>query len=120
MTVVGNSALEDRPKGPALVILDPTLTADTPEFIWLSTGVRAIDHCVEIMCSLSATEKSDQDASSGLRLLVPGLLRCKRAADQGGGGSKRDADGNEREDAMYAWRCRCDERDSSAWHPDWC
>ena len=82
-------------KGPALVLLDPDLTADTPEFIWLSTGVRAIDHCVEIMCSLSATEKSDQDASSGLRRLVPGLLRCKRAADQDGGGSKRDADGNE-------------------------
>ena len=82
-------------KGPALVVLDPDLTADTPEFIWLSTGVRAIDHCVEIMCSLSATDESDRDASSGLKLLVPGLLRCKRNSKQDRGGSKGNPDGNE-------------------------
>jgi len=64
-------------KGPALVILDPELTTTTPENIWLQSGVRAVDHCVEGMCSLSSTIASDADAAKGLRLLVPGLLRCK-------------------------------------------
>jgi alcohol dehydrogenase class IV len=65
-------------KGPALVILDPELTTTTPDRIWLSTGMRAVDHCVEGMCSLQSTTASDEDATKGLRLLVPGLLRCKR------------------------------------------
>lgn len=64
-------------KGPALVILDPELTTTTPENIWLQSGVRAIDHCVEGICSLEATGESDADAVKGLKLLVPGLLKCK-------------------------------------------
>jgi len=36
-----------------------------------------MDHCVEALCSLEATQKSDTKAETGLRLLVPGLLRCK-------------------------------------------
>lgn len=62
---------------PALVILDAALTRTTPESIWLSTGVRAIDHCVETICSLQADENSEQDARKGLALLVPNLLKTK-------------------------------------------
>ncbi len=65
-------------KGPALIILDSQLTTTTPERWWLSTGVRAVDHCVEAMCSLESTPACDEDASKGLRLLIPGLLRCKK------------------------------------------
>ncbi|RPI30549.1 MAG: iron-containing alcohol dehydrogenase, partial [Hyphomicrobiaceae bacterium] len=36
---------------PAAVILDPAVTRHTPEWLWLSTGVRAVDHCVEGICS---------------------------------------------------------------------
>lgn len=64
-------------KGPALVILDPELTTSTPEHVWLQSGVRAVDHCVEGICSLSSTPSSDADAAKGLKLLVSGLLRCK-------------------------------------------
>ena len=63
--------------GPALVILDAELTTTTPDSVWLQSGVRAIDHCVEGMCSLQSTPESDKVAADGLRLLVPGLLRCK-------------------------------------------
>ncbi|KAI9796549.1 MAG: hypothetical protein M1833_006113 [Piccolia ochrophora] len=66
---------------PTLVILDPQLSTTTPERVWLSTGIRAVDHCVEGICSGSATAESDADAAAGLRRLVPGLLRCKRNAD---------------------------------------
>jgi alcohol dehydrogenase class IV len=63
--------------GPNLVILDPTLCLTTPSYHWLSTGVRAVDHCVEALCSLEATRESDERAERGLRLLVPALIACK-------------------------------------------
>ncbi|KAK3073518.1 hypothetical protein LTR53_004857 [Teratosphaeriaceae sp. CCFEE 6253] len=53
------------------------LCQTTPEYHWLSTGIRGVDHCVEAMCSLNATVESDGKAEQGLRLLIPGLLRCK-------------------------------------------
>ena len=64
--------------GVNLVILDPELCTTTPEYHWLSTGVRSLDHCVEALCSLYGTEKSDQKAEEGLKLLVPSLLQCKK------------------------------------------
>ncbi|KAI5357331.1 putative alcohol dehydrogenase, iron-type/glycerol dehydrogenase GldA [Septoria linicola] len=64
-------------RGPALVVLDAQLTTTTPDSIWLQSGVRAIDHCVEGMCSLPSTSESDGAATAGLRELIPGLLRCK-------------------------------------------
>ncbi|KAK6428633.1 hypothetical protein LTR95_015222 [Oleoguttula sp. CCFEE 5521] len=63
--------------GSRLVILDPELCLTTPEYHWLSTGIRAVDHCVEALCCLTAMEESDRKAEEGLRSLVPGLLRCK-------------------------------------------
>lgn len=63
--------------GSKLIILDPELCALTPEYHWLSTGVRSIDHCVEALCCLTATPASDDRAEKGLRLLVPSLLKCK-------------------------------------------
>jgi alcohol dehydrogenase class IV len=64
--------------GPRLIILDPELTATTPDKIWLSTGIRAVDHCVEILCSNVYYEETDECALKGLGMLVPGLLRCKQ------------------------------------------
>ncbi|KAI0406661.1 putative Fe-containing alcohol dehydrogenase [Xylaria palmicola] len=62
---------------PALVILDPELATTTPDSIWLSTGVRALDHCIETLCSLQSNEGADEAARQGLRMLVPGLIKCK-------------------------------------------
>jgi alcohol dehydrogenase class IV len=63
--------------GSKLVILDAALSIHTPAFYWLSTGIRGVDHCVETICSLQATEETDKNARTGLRLLVPSLLRSK-------------------------------------------
>ena len=30
-----------------LIVLDPEMTVATPEWLWLSTGVKALDHCIE-------------------------------------------------------------------------
>jgi alcohol dehydrogenase class IV len=67
--------------GPSLTILSPELSTTTPDAIWLSTGIRAVDHCVEGLCSITnTTPASDASCEAGLRLLVPGLLRSKRDA----------------------------------------
>ncbi|KAI1127641.1 putative Fe-containing alcohol dehydrogenase [Nemania abortiva] len=65
--------------GPVLVILDPELATTTPDSVWLSTGVRALDHCVETLCALQSNENADEAARLGLKKLVPGLLRCKKS-----------------------------------------
>lgn len=65
-------------RNPSLVVLDPELTTTTPERIWLSTGVRAVDHCVETLCSLLSNEKGDSESEKGLLRLVPALIQTHR------------------------------------------
>ncbi|KAH7062478.1 putative Fe-containing alcohol dehydrogenase [Macrophomina phaseolina] len=69
------------PLGPRLIILSPQLATTTPPRFWLSTGIRAVDHCVETICSPFSTPASDAAAAEGLRKLVPGLLRSARDSD---------------------------------------
>lgn len=62
---------------PAAVVLDPAPTAHTPEWLWLSTGIRAFDHAVESYCSIDAHAFSDGMALQAIRLLSEGLKRVK-------------------------------------------
>ncbi|MDX2159186.1 MAG: iron-containing alcohol dehydrogenase [Hyphomicrobiaceae bacterium] len=62
---------------PQAVILDPAVTVHTPEWLWLSTGVRAVDHCVEGICSNEANPYGDGQALKGLALLATGMPRVK-------------------------------------------
>jgi maleylacetate reductase len=79
---------------PAAVVLDPALTVHTPEWLFLSTGIRAVDHCVEGVCSNEANAYGDAQALRGLSLLTQGLARVK--ADPS---DIADAMGNPGEDA---------------------
>jgi maleylacetate reductase len=65
---------------PVCVILDAQVSVHTPQWLWLSTGMRAVDHCVETICSQHANDQSDGAALNGLRLLAGALLRCKADA----------------------------------------
>ena len=62
---------------PRAAILDPAITVHTPEWLWMSTGVRAIDHCVEGLCSAEAHPYGDAQALQGLALLAQALPRVK-------------------------------------------
>jgi alcohol dehydrogenase class IV len=62
---------------PKAVVLDPVVTRHTPMWLWLSTGIRAVDHCVEGICSKEATAYGDASALHGLSLLARGLPRVK-------------------------------------------
>lgn len=59
--------------GPVEVILDPTLTLHTPRDLWLSTGIRAVDHAVETVCSIAPTPYTDALALAGLAQLATSL-----------------------------------------------
>ncbi len=65
--------------GARSVILDPAVTVYTPEWLWLSTGVRGIDHAVEALCSVDANAYCDGLALHALRLFAEGLPRTKAA-----------------------------------------
>jgi maleylacetate reductase len=62
---------------PRAVVLDPAVTMHTPEWLFLSTGIRAVDHCVEGICSGAANPYADAQALHGLALLCRGLSRVK-------------------------------------------
>ena len=66
---------------PSAVVLDPAITLHTPEWLWLSTGIRAVDHCVEGVCSNEAHVFGDAQALKGLALLASGLPRVKGGAE---------------------------------------
>lgn len=62
---------------PRATILDPWLGAHTPEWLWLSTGIRAVDHCAEGICSREAHPYGDAQALKGLAMLTRALPRVK-------------------------------------------
>jgi maleylacetate reductase len=62
---------------PRSVILDPAVTVHTPEWLFLSTGIRAVDHAVEDICSINAQPLSDGTSMHALRMLGRGLRAVK-------------------------------------------
>jgi maleylacetate reductase len=62
---------------PQVVILDPAVTVHTPAWLFLSTGIRAVDHAVEDLCSINPTPFSDGMSLQALRLLSRGLPAVK-------------------------------------------
>jgi maleylacetate reductase len=62
---------------PQAVILDPAVTTHTPEWLFLSTGIRAVDHAVETICSIAPTPFSDAVSLQALRMLSAGLPAVK-------------------------------------------
>lgn len=63
---------------PQTVILDPAVTVHTPEWLWISTGIRAVDHCVEGICSGEAHAYGDAQAMKGLALFAKALPKVMK------------------------------------------
>jgi len=62
---------------PRTVILDPDASTHTPEWLFLSTGIRAVDHAVEDICSVNGQPISEGAAYHALLLLGKGLPAVK-------------------------------------------
>lgn len=82
-----------RDLAPDVVILDPEATLTTPERLWLSTGVRALDHAVETWCAKEPTPYSDATSLYAARTLAhwlpitkiaPGDIQARLGCQVGG------------------------------------
>ncbi len=58
---------------PRTVINDPELTLSTPDWLWVTTGMRALDHAIECAYSIRHQPISDALASKSIALLVKHL-----------------------------------------------
>ena len=63
---------------PHTVILDPKITRHTPMPLWLSSGLRAVDHAVETLCAVQTQPLFEAAASRALGLLARSLPLTKR------------------------------------------
>jgi alcohol dehydrogenase class IV len=75
------SGFADPKAVPPVVILDAEATLYTPEKLWLSTGIRALDHAVEGFLGPKEHPIEDVMGLEGARRLVEYLPRSKEAPD---------------------------------------
>src|ERR1700730_14463620 len=60
------------------VIIDPVLTLHTPLDLWISTGMRSVDHAVESFCSPYGSPFVDGTSLQALRILPGALKKTKQ------------------------------------------
>ena len=58
---------------PRTVIADPALTLATPDWLWVTTGMRALDHAIECAYAIRHQPLSDALAAKAIALLVEHL-----------------------------------------------
>ena len=66
---------------PQVVILDPEITVHTPEWLWLSTAIRSVDHAVEGLCSVSSNPLIPPMALNSLQLFASSLRKTHKNKD---------------------------------------
>jgi maleylacetate reductase len=65
---------------PRAVLLDPAATLETPAELFLSSGIRALDHAAERWCALEPAPFSDAVSRQAMLMLAEGLPRVAQAA----------------------------------------
>lgn len=65
-----------------VIINDPDLTVETPDILWASTGIRALDHMVEAFYSQHAQSFTDALATRGVNLLLNHLPPSLPASEE--------------------------------------
>ena len=58
---------------PRVIIHDPALTVETPNWLWASTGMRALDHAIEAIYSMRHQPFVDALAVKAIKLLIEHL-----------------------------------------------
>ncbi|WP_393972017.1 iron-containing alcohol dehydrogenase [Oxyplasma meridianum] len=87
---IGGEKTGIRDKGitPQYVILDPAATAETPDILWKSTGIRSLDHALETIVTNNFSEPAVMFAMKAIEKLMTNLeksgldarLECQKAA----------------------------------------
>jgi len=63
---------------PRVVVLDPSSTLDTPDWLLFCTGIRSVDHACENYCNAKASLATEALSLQGLKLLSRALPAIKR------------------------------------------
>ena len=63
---------------PDAIVLDGRATIDTPDWLWLSTGIKALDHAIERLYDQGHNPLVDACALNATALLFTYLPQCKR------------------------------------------
>ena len=66
---------------PQKIIYDPALSLHTPQWLWLSTAIRSLDHAVEGFCSADSHAYLDGHFLHAMRLFAESLPLCKSNPD---------------------------------------
>ena len=73
--------VRDPAAAPAIVLLDPEVTLATPERLWLSSGIRALDHAVETQWAPEGDPLAGLLVRAAIQKLLAALPRCRRDPD---------------------------------------
>ncbi|WP_373084288.1 iron-containing alcohol dehydrogenase [Sneathiella sp.] len=63
---------------PDYIVLSSALSKYTPERLWLSTGIRAVDHAVETICVPGVDIESADFCAKGLKMLYQGMTATRQ------------------------------------------
>lgn len=66
---------------PRVVVLDPELAGHTPRALWAATGIKALDHAIETLCSTRAQPVTDALAYDALHRLLTHLAASVKDSD---------------------------------------
>ncbi|KAL8996866.1 MAG: hypothetical protein Q9169_003718 [Polycauliona sp. 2 TL-2023] len=67
---------------PQVILYDSTFAKETPQKLWLSTGIRSLDHSVELLYYPTASEAPTKQAClTALSQLFEYLPKCKKEPD---------------------------------------
>ena len=64
-----------------LIMLDPVMTEGTPDWLWLSTGVKALDHCIERLYCKGNQPAIDATSAKAAELLFSYLPNSRKQDD---------------------------------------
>jgi alcohol dehydrogenase class IV len=62
-----------------LIMLDPEVTEGTPDWLWLSTGVKALDHCIERLYTTGNQPAIDAPILAAAEMLFTYLPKSREA-----------------------------------------
>lgn len=68
---------------PDLILLDPEVASTSPRKLWLSSGMRAVDHCVETMVNEKCSSDVFHHMEDALATLLKGLKEYKDGENEG-------------------------------------
>ena len=68
---------------PDLILLDPEVASTSPRKLWASSGMRAVDHCVETMVNEKCTQDAFHHMEDALAILLQGLKDYKDGESEG-------------------------------------